>query len=125
MSKQKWIGKMKKSQLREYATVTLLFSELSGKIGRHCCDFYTVLLNNAICRNLSGAVELRNNLSSRFSLDLPSTVIFDYPNAQGLASFILSRQNNALGAAEEDTESSQDDDEEEDAGEAADIGAIR
>ncbi len=35
-----------------------------------------------------GAVELRSSLSSRFSLDLPATVIFDYPSADALAAFI-------------------------------------
>ena len=41
----------------------------------------------------AGAVELRNNLSSRFNLELPSTVIFDYPNVKALAGFIASRQS--------------------------------
>lgn len=35
-----------------------------------------------------GAVELRSSLSSRFSLDLPATAIFDYPSADALAGFI-------------------------------------
>ena len=35
-----------------------------------------------------GAVELRSSLSSRFSLDLPATAIFDYPSADALAAFI-------------------------------------
>lgn len=72
-----------------------------------------------------GAVELRNSLSSRFNQDLSSTVIFDYPNAQGLASFILGRQAGIAGADDEESESSQDEDVEEIAGDVADISAIR
>ena len=35
-----------------------------------------------------GAVELRNALSERFSVDLPATVTFDYPTTSALAGFI-------------------------------------
>lgn len=35
-----------------------------------------------------GAVELRNNLSSFFGLDLPATVTFDYPSVAALAEYI-------------------------------------
>ena len=35
-----------------------------------------------------GTVELRSSLSSRFSLDLPATVIFNHPSADALAMFI-------------------------------------
>ena len=37
-----------------------------------------------------GAVELRNTLSSRFSVDLPQTLSFDYPTPAAISSFIAS-----------------------------------
>lgn len=38
------------------------------------------------------SVELRNNLASSFRLDMPATVIFDYPNAKALAEYLHSQQ---------------------------------
>ena len=38
-----------------------------------------------------GTVELRNALSERFSLTLPSTFVFDYPTVQALAQALASR----------------------------------
>ena len=38
-----------------------------------------------------GAVELRNNLSTFFGLDLPPTVTFDFPSVAALAEYILSQ----------------------------------
>ena len=35
-----------------------------------------------------GAVELRNALASRFSLDLPATLTFDYPSISALAGYL-------------------------------------
>ena len=35
-----------------------------------------------------GSVELRNQLSSRFSVELPATVTFDYPTAAAMAGLI-------------------------------------
>ncbi len=35
-----------------------------------------------------GAVELRNSIQVRFGFDLPATVIFDYPTATAMASYI-------------------------------------
>lgn len=35
-----------------------------------------------------GAVDLRNALSAQFSVDLPSTVTFDYPTVPALAAFV-------------------------------------
>ena len=40
-----------------------------------------------------GAVELRNSLTSRFSLDLPATLIFDHTTIAALASFIAASQS--------------------------------
>lgn len=35
-----------------------------------------------------GAVELRNALSSKYSLDLPASLLFDYPNVASLSSYL-------------------------------------
>ena len=35
-----------------------------------------------------GAIALRDSLADQFSLDLPSTIIFDYPTIRSLAHFI-------------------------------------
>ena len=35
-----------------------------------------------------GAVELRNSLATRYSLDLPASLIFDYPTVAALSSFL-------------------------------------
>lgn len=37
------------------------------------------------------AVELRNTLAAAFSLDLPATLIFDYPSVAALAAFVASK----------------------------------
>lgn len=36
-----------------------------------------------------GAVELRNSLTSRFNMELPATIMFDYPTTGAIASFML------------------------------------
>ena len=38
-----------------------------------------------------GAVELRNSLATRFSLELPATLIFDHPTAEALSQFLASQ----------------------------------
>lgn len=46
------------------------------------------------------AVELRNSLASRFGVELPATLIFDYPTAAALAGFLESRQLQSAGDAD-------------------------
>lgn len=48
-----------------------------------------------------GAVDLRNALSTQFSVELPSTVTFDYPTLQALAAFITSLLPQEEAAASE------------------------
>ena len=38
-----------------------------------------------------GALELKNGLSSHFNIDLPATLMFDYPTIAALAAFIASQ----------------------------------
>ena len=66
---------------------------------------------------------MRNSLSSRFNLELPSTVIFDYPSVQALATFIASKE----GGTQEDGSESEEDfsDEDLDAGPLVDLAEIR
>lgn len=40
---------------------------------------------------LAGAVELKNAVSSKFGIELPATVTFDYPSTVALATFVASR----------------------------------
>ena len=47
-----------------------------------------------------GAVELRNSLESKLGLALPSTLVFDYPTAAALGSYIASRLQPAAGQAQ-------------------------
>ncbi len=49
-----------------------------------------------------GAVDLRNSLSTHFSVELPSTVTFDYPTVPGLAA-VISTLLPQDGAQEEDS----------------------
>ena len=41
--------------------------------------------------NASGAVELRNALTSHFGVELPATVTLDYPSISALAGYIVSK----------------------------------
>jgi len=36
-----------------------------------------------------GAVELRNSLASRFAMDLPATLTFDYPTIKALSQYLV------------------------------------
>lgn len=69
-------------------------------------------------------MELRNSLASRFNLELPSTVIFDYPSVEALTTFIVSRQH---GEQETQAGSEAEDfsEEEELEGPPVDIEAVR
>jgi len=46
-----------------------------------------------------GAVELRNALQSRLAIELPSTLVFDYPSIDAMAGFIAGRLQPASRAA--------------------------
>lgn len=39
-----------------------------------------------------GSVELRNKIASKFGLDLPSTVVFDYPTINAITDYIFSKK---------------------------------
>lgn len=53
-----------------------------------------------------GAVELRNSLSSRFSMDLPATLTFDYPSIAALVQFFTSHSGrNILSTPDHDAAS--------------------
>lgn len=42
-----------------------------------------------------GAIELRNAVATYFSVALPATAMFDYPNAAALATFLLNSMTHA------------------------------
>jgi hypothetical protein len=44
-----------------------------------------------------GAVDLRNALATQFSVELPSTVTFNYPTLPALAAFIASLPSHGEG----------------------------
>lgn len=46
-----------------------------------------------------GAVELRNALAARFSIDLPATLTFDYPSVAAIASFLQQEISPTPGSA--------------------------
>ena len=48
------------------------------------------------------AVELRNELGSRFGVDMPATAMFDYPTISALAGFIAAASGSAVVAAADD-----------------------
>ena len=71
----------------------------------------------------AGAVELRNSLMQRYSLELPSTVTFDYPTVPALANYLVSLMPAEGGGAEEDYEDEEEGSEEE--ATAVDVSAIQ
>ena len=47
----------------------------------------------------AGAVELRNSVMSKFGIDLPATVTFDYPSIAALVGYVVSRTGPRQAAA--------------------------
>ena len=43
-----------------------------------------------------GALELRNTLATRYSLDLPASLVFDYPTVAALSSFLAASMQPAV-----------------------------
>lgn len=70
-------------------------------------------------------MDLRNKLAAQFGLELPSTVIFDYPTVKGLAAFIQSRQGGSAAPESDVSGSSGSEDEAEAVQSSADVDAIR
>lgn len=58
--------------------------------------------------HFSGAVELRNAVATRFSVDLPATVTFDHPTPAALAAFVHAQLPQPAEAAAEQEGSSFD-----------------
>lgn len=50
-----------------------------------------------------GATEMQEKLSERFSLVLPTTLLFDYPSIKGIASFLVERSTGWGGALATET----------------------
>jgi acyl carrier protein len=46
-----------------------------------------------------GAVELRNSLEAALGVSLPTTLVFDYPSASAIASYVVSVKEAAAGAS--------------------------
>ena len=55
--------------------------------------------------HLAGAVELRNAVISKYGIDLPATVTFDYPTISALASYITAKLAPALAGGMENISS--------------------
>ena len=55
-----------------------------------CCLCLSINLFHIIIKS-AGAVELRNSMARRFEVDLPATLMFDYPSLSALAAY-LARQ---------------------------------
>lgn len=53
---------------------------------------------------ISGAVELRNAVATRFSLDLPATATFDYPTPAALAAYVHSQMPEAVATDSSDVQ---------------------
>ena len=64
----------------------LLKTQLAGLIGQDLSDDQPFM---AAGLDSLAAVELRNTLSSKYSLDLPASLLFDYPTIASLSSFIV------------------------------------
>ena len=45
-----------------------------------------------------GSVEVRNAVASRFGVELPATVTFDYPSVEALAAYVVGRMAPAIAA---------------------------
>lgn len=74
-----------------------------------------MIRSSARCRFLTaGAVELRNNLTAKYRVELTPTAIFDYPTIHALAIYIASKQPVSTQAgpeSDEEEESLSEDDE--------------
>jgi acyl carrier protein len=54
------------------------------------------------------AVELKNRLSRELTVSLPATLAFDYPNANSLANYLLTKINAQFPLADDENKESSD-----------------
>lgn len=52
------------------------------------CTFMILRQQYSQCGDVAGAVDLRNALANRFGVELPATVVYDYPTPAALSAQI-------------------------------------